>query len=148
MTDNGINRFIEKFGTARVLDKLQELEVENASDVLTIIANAGSHHAPDSIKRGFVYEASRGNLDFGSADSVHEEYERILRGVVSVLKERAWKKIYLIPFGHTTLALQIKMVVYRVTGIDTVDWFYHAPIGYFPLVFPLRQIIVSASDQI
>ena len=38
-------------------------------DVLTIVTNEGVHHLPDTYRRGTVYVASRGSLDFSSAES-------------------------------------------------------------------------------
>src|SRR5258707_15166277 len=118
-----LNELIRKIGEERALKIIQRAVHDNASaeSMLTIVANQGSHHLPDMYLRGMVYVASIGNLDFSSMERVHEQYNEILSRLASVLKSKPWTRIYLIPFGHSTLAMQIKLLVYRITRIETVE---------------------------
>jgi len=52
-------------------------------------------------------------------------------------------RVYWVPFGPTTLSLQIKILVYRVTSIETIDGLYDGTGGYYELSFSQRGIIAS-----
>ena len=58
------------------------------------------------------------------ADAINDLYILLLRPLAEKLREKAWKKIYLVPTGPTTLALQIKLLVYHITRISTIDLLY------------------------
>jgi hypothetical protein len=142
-----VKKFVDRFGIDEVRKKLSELEEtseKGRDNVLTILCNSGVHRAPPHILNGYVYEASRGNLDFSNLASIEAVYSEILVSVTQVLKRERWDKIYLVPFGHPTLSMQIKVLVYRVTGMDTTDWFYLGELGYLPLSLPIRSLIVAA----
>jgi hypothetical protein len=140
-----LEKLLQILGEKRALEVLERAaSTAKVPTELTIIANAGVHHIPDDIFRGRVYLASEGNLDFSSAETVQSEYEEVLSNLAKVLKSQRWERIYLVPFGPTTLSLQIKLMVYRVTAIETVDWFYAGNGEYFQLAFPQRKIISKA----
>lgn len=122
-------------------------DTEPMGDTLTIIANVGVHHLPAELLRGHVFKASVGNLDFSSISSVRAEYRRILKKLAGVLKNKKWKTVYLVPFGHSTLSMQIKLLVYRVTRIETVDIFYDGQGHYYDLSLDQRAIIVNSGGK-
>jgi hypothetical protein len=127
------------------LDRLADQSAN--AEALTIIVNEGVHHLPDEYRRGRVYVASRGSLDFSTPDTIHAEFTRILRDAARVLKSRQWRKVYLVPFGPSTLSMQLKLLVYRVTDLETVD-VMHVPHGpRVDIALSLREIIVSADDD-
>src|SRR6266436_7434856 len=141
-----LSALIQKMGEERALKIIQRTIRDDASaqSILTVVANQGSHHLPEMYLRGTIYVASTGNLDFSSIELVHEQYSEILSRLASVLQSQLWKRIYLIPFGHSTLAMQIKLLVYRITRIETVDLFYDGKGGYSDLQIELRPIIVAS----
>lgn len=94
------------------------------SEELTIVSNAGMHNIPSAYVHGELYVASDGNLELSSQENISETYASVLQRLAAKLREKAWKKIYLIPTGPTTLALQIKLLVYHVTRLSTIDLFY------------------------
>lgn len=114
---------------------------------MTIVANKGVHHLPSECLRGEVFYASEGNLDFSSIEVVKSQYEQILRVVAIILKKCPWKQIYLIPFGHSTLCMQIKLLVFRVTRIVTIDLFYDGKGHYSDLCIEQRNLIVSSQEN-
>lgn len=145
--DKLINELVELQGEVAVENLIKNsIQSNNKEGVLTILANKGVHHVPSSIVRGELFVASEGSLDFSCKESVLNEYEKILRALAMKLKESAWKEIYLIPFGHSTLSMQIKLLVYRVTHIETQDVFYTKDGKYYDLCVDLRSIIVRASS--
>ncbi len=112
-------------------------------DVLTIVVNEGVHHMPEEYLFGEVFYASAGNLNFSSEITVYEEYQNVLSNVARKLKSKPWKHIYIVPFGPSTLSMQIKLLVYRITRIDSIDLFYLGDGEYFTLELDQRNIIVS-----
>lgn len=139
-----VEDYIGLFGPERVLNKLSELTLSDEPNALTIVCNAGVHRLPNDILIGEVYYASEGNIDFASSESVLAEYDRILLNIATTLKSSRWDRIYVIPHGPTTLAMQIKLLCYRVLGFETVDWFYASHLGYFKLDIRLRDVSLGA----
>ncbi|TGN17908.1 hypothetical protein [Leptospira idonii] len=119
-----LNDYINIFGENKLVELLTEKIKENEGEILTIIANKTHHFTPTEYLHGDIFIASEGNLDFSSKDSIILTYKTILKGVLNKLKEKSWKKIYLIPSGHSTLSLQIKALVYHTVRLETIDLFY------------------------
>jgi hypothetical protein len=86
-------------------------------------------------------------LDFSSIAAVKRQYEEILGGLAALLKKRTWTRIYLVPFGPSTLCMQIKLLVFRVTRLETVDVFYDGRGNYADLEILQRQLIVQSRDS-
>jgi hypothetical protein len=143
-----LDALIEKIGEERALEIIRGSNHKaDSASTLTIVANQGSHHLPDMYKRGLVHIASKGNLDFSSTVRVYQQYNEILSHLAMVLKSRSWSRIYLIPFGHSTLSMQIKLLVYRITRIETIDLLYDGKGGYSDLEIELRPIIVGSGEE-
>src|SRR5687768_15160737 len=112
--DVALRRAVESVGLKRVREVLQEVaDTGRDGDVLTIIVNEGIHVLGAAHRRGEVFSASQGSLDFSNARSIASEYRKALSKTARKLKERSWRRIYIVPFGPTTLAMQIKLLVYR-----------------------------------
>jgi hypothetical protein len=146
--DEQLRAIILELGAARALEILTSARNSKSDDVLTIIANEGTHHLPSAFQRGMVWTASSGMLDFSSSSRVHQQFDEILERLARVLKSRTWSRIYLVPFGHVALSVQIKLLVYRITRLETVDLFYDGKGGYFDLEMELRPIIVRATSEL
>lgn len=114
-----IDSYIAEHGQSSLISKLQANNCDQSE--LTIIANAGVHPYHPLHRRGEIFVASHGNLDFSTKDSITSEIESILVKVTKKLKERRWNKVYLVPFGPAPLSLQIKSLVYKVLNIETID---------------------------
>lgn len=141
-----LTKALKQAGEEKVAARLKELAVAS-EDVLTIIANAGVHHLPERFRRGEVFTASEGSLDFSTAETVKAEFEGILRRVSTKLLERAWKSVYIIPFGPTCLSMQLKLLVYRVTGIESIDVMQIANGDRVDVDLELRELIVSGTME-
>ena len=143
---NLLNEALERIGEDRLTEellKLSSIDTNAGEQTLTIIANEGIHHLPQSLARGEVLVASKGSLDFSSNESIDREFTKILKNIAQKLKEREWKKIYLIPFGPSNLSMLIKLLVYRVTHIETIDLFY-IDSQYREVHIKLRQLITES----
>lgn len=144
MPNAELDSLIMQYGTEATIALIKrEMSSRASGSTLTIIANEGTHHLPDAYTRGEVYVATKGNLDFSSVDRVKAQYEKVIIDLSQKLKSRTWHQIYLIPFGHTTLCMQIKLLVYRVTRIETVDLFYDGRGNYSDLSIEQRDLIVG-----
>ena len=144
---SNLNDLIEKIGHDRAIDILSRFAQEDAeadAHVLTIVSNKGVHHLPEDILRGEVFYASEGNLDFSSLDTVSVEFREILGGLAEKLKSKKWKRIHIIPFGPCALSMQIKLLVYRITRIESVDIFYLGEGEYVDLEINQRNVIVGS----
>lgn len=141
-----LNDLASQLGYEEACEILQQhVSVSRVSqDVLTIVVNQGVHHMPEKYLYGEVFYASEGNLDFSSEATVYEEYQNVLSNVARKLKSKSWKRIYIVPFGPSTLSMQIKLLVYRITRIESVDLFYSGDGEYFTLELDQRDIIVTA----
>ena len=144
-----LDQCVSKLGEEAVEKALQLLVADesgpDASQVLTIVANAGVHTIPESYLRGEVYVASRGNWRVDNDETLNSHVSQILTGVARKLKERQWRRIYLIPTGHPAVSMNIKLLVYRAIRLNTIDWVYING-EYYLLTIDQREISIGADD--
>jgi hypothetical protein len=140
-----LSRAVETAGEESVAKTLLKLTEPEPSGEITIICNAGIHSIPESFIHGELYVASTGTLDASSKQSIEDAYRLILIALAVKLREKAWRKIYLVPTGPTTLALQVKLLIYNITRIATIDLFY-ARGDYFELDLDYRTYLASEAQ--
>jgi hypothetical protein len=135
---------ITTVGERKVIDTLEKLGAltQPHGIDLTIIANSGMHSIPEEFIHGEKYVVSHGNLDLSSPEAIERSYTQVLRSLADRLRERTWRNIFLIPTGPTTLTLQIKLLVYHVTRLSTIDLHYSQG-KYFELDFNYRSYLAS-----
>lgn len=143
-----LSRAIRSSGSTRVRAALEQLASSERSrtEELTIIANVGVHKVPQEFLRGEVYEASRGNWNASGEAELSRELEQILRRLVKKLRSKAWKRIYLVPTGHPILSMQIKMMVYRILRLNTVDLYYKGGV-YLDINLDQRAIALREGES-
>jgi hypothetical protein len=137
-----IKEFIDKFGEENLEQLLESRLAEDS--ILTIIGNEGIHSIPSQYIHGEVYVASKGNLNLSSEEAIANEYQIILKKLFAKLNEKSWRKVYFVPTGHTTLALQIKQLVYHVLRQSTVDLFYSKG-TYIEIDIDYRELLFDKS---
>lgn len=137
--DSLIQSAVTEVGKRRALAAIESLIDDSRGDVLTVVANQGTHKIPDRYLRGEIFVASQGNLDFSSAREIKRQFQDILGALRDKLKERAWRKVYLIPTGHPALSIQIKLGIYRISRITTSDVFYYNG-QYFDIDIDIRHL--------
>ena len=144
-----LDQCVSKLGEEAVEKALQLLVADesgpDASQVLTIVANAGVHTIPESYLRGEVYVASRGNWRVDNDETLNSQVSQILTGVARKLKERQWRRIYLIPTGHPAVSMNIQLLVYRAIRLNTIDWVYING-EYYLLTIDQSEISIGADD--
>ncbi|WP_163783782.1 hypothetical protein [Myxococcus vastator] len=147
MSDKDILRLlVNRNGAEWITRELNRIDTSagDRSHTLTIISNVGIHPLPSEILQGEVFLASEGNLDFSSMNVIASQYADILTRLSQKLKSQEWTNIYILPFGHCTLSMQIKLLVYRVTRIEAKEIFHLGGGKYDILAIDQRPIINNA----
>lgn len=146
---HAISEAIEHSGREAVYKALLRLSgVSNdPDDTLTIITNLGVHPLPNEYLRGTVYVASHGSLDFSTSESIHQSFSNVLKPLARLLKSKEWHTIYVVPFGPTPLSMQIKLLVYRVCGVETIDVMHHPTLPRVDISINLRELIVHSDYE-
>ena len=122
-----VDSAVEAAGAERVAEVLRSVVGrESDADTLTLISNAGVHTIPDRYLRGGVYEVSRGDWAVSTAAEVQEELMGLLYNLARKLRSRSWRRVYLVPTGHPVLTVNVKLLVYRLLRINTIDLYYKA----------------------
>lgn len=137
-----IQELKEIYGESAVKNAINEWGIyDKKVRECTIIVNSGLHSFPESLLRGEVYEFSRGMLDFSSGDRVEKQIMELLIELAKFLRTEKWNRVYIVISGHCILSMQIKMLVYRLTRLETIDWFYDGSGNYYDIKIPMREIL-------
>jgi hypothetical protein len=133
-------------GKGKVLQILSAVTASQSgeTETLTIVVNEGVHHLPEEYKRGEVFVASRGSLNFSSVESLHEEFRRVVRATARKLKSQAWSRVYIVPFGPTALSMQIKLLVYWVCGFQSIEVMHVPGEPRVDVSIDLRKLILES----
>jgi hypothetical protein len=124
-----------------VLEALKQyLTLHAHSGGLVVIPCSGSHPEDQLRNLGEVFHASEGVLNIGDAASASQEFSRALIRVKEKLSEKAWDKIYLATHGPAVLTAQIKLLVYRILHVETIDLLY-VNNSYLPIAINQTHLI-------
>jgi hypothetical protein len=144
-----ISQLISRYGKSKVRIALENAAANDSNGhVCTIIANRGIHIFPEEILIGDIFVFSEGMVDFTSKETIKREISENLFRLTDFLREKKWKSVYLVISGHAILSMQIKLLVYRVTRLETVDWFFDGAGRYIPIDIHVRALIASARGHI
>jgi hypothetical protein len=144
-TREAVQRFIDFFGEEKLYSLTSDYIKSYSSSTLTIIANKGVHNLVPEHIRGEVFFASEGMLDFSNAQSAENEIRAILQKVSRKLSEKSWSKIFLVPFGPAILTANIKLLVYRIHHIETIDVLHAGTNSYFDIHISQRALITQSN---
>lgn len=142
-----VAELLKEIGEAELIAILDGIRGSSRTKVLTIVANEGLHLLPDKFRRGEIFSVTEGNFDTSSVSRLKESFETSLIQLAIKLKSANWEKIYVVPFGHVTMSMQIKLLVYRITGIDSIDLFHLGSGKYFDLSIKQRALITKVAKQ-
>lgn len=143
-----IDLYIRKHGRSALLAKISDDEDDDISDVLTIVCNSGLHPLYSLHRRGEIFFASEGSLDFSSEDAAVKTLTSVLQRVAIKLKERSWRTVFIVPFGPAVLSMQIKALVYRVLNIDSIDVLHAGEGVHYDVRIDIRDVAVNADTAI
>lgn len=127
----------------RGVEFVKDVLAEEQDNILTIVSNSGVHPVPQEFVFGELYIASTGTLDFSNVRTVNAEIDNIIKALHRKLVEKKWKKIYVIPFGHSVISMNIKLAVYRTLRIETTDVFYFGGGEYGVLDREMRPLLAG-----
>lgn len=137
-----LERLVESYGAERVFDTTRDVvQRKLVGNICTIVINEGIHVFPDYIIQGDKYVLYRGSLDFGDSEALRAEATQHLRELSIYLGRKKWSKIYTVISGHAAICMQVKLLVYRMTHLETVDWAFDGKGNYLRLHIPIREII-------
>ena len=134
-----IDNLIGEHGYQSVFDAIQSKKSKET--VLVIIGNCGLHPVPQILNDAEYYCATQGNLDFSTPETIKYEIEKMTKNLSNKLREKKWRDVYVLPFGHPVFSMYIKMTVYRVLGIDSKEIFHRGEGKYALISLDLRQHI-------
>ena len=136
----------ERYGEEVVLGEVRALALKNAPAAsCTIVVNQGMHTIPDHLIVGEKFIFYEGSVDLSSEIALHRFTTSHLERLTVFLKSRKWKKVYLVLSGHVAMCVQVKLAVYRVTHVESVDWVFDGAGNYLKLDIPMRRILTSIS---
>lgn len=144
-----LKELTRRVGKRKLRAHLKSILQDDNTKTLTIISNYALHPLRRVHQRGEVFVASEGSFDFSRPKAIQQQLEHVLERVLRKLKERAWQKVYLVPFGPAVLAMQIKLLVYRTLHIETVDVMHIGEERYTDIEIHQRELkgLVSTLKQ-
>jgi hypothetical protein len=141
-----VEEFIDQLGEDALLKALSATLDRKADEyTMTIVCNRGVHAIPDSMVRGEEFTLSEGrSIDTSSSERMCDSMSEILTPLARKLKEKNWRKIYMIPSGHPLLYAHAKLMVFQITRIETTDCVYVGDGEYIDLHLSHRAIATAA----
>ena len=137
-----VEEFTEAFGTEELINLLSsKLERSATRNVLTIVCDDTLHKIPSDLVDGDLFVFSSGNFDTSSEQAMLHYLEERVLALYAQLNTKTWKRIRLIFSGHAILASTVKLVVYRVTHLETEDVVYFGEHGYLRIHLRLRELL-------
>ena len=145
-TKKSIEEFIKQRGEDALVEVLSTILNRQADEyTMTIVCNRGVHAIPESMVRGEEFTLSEGrSIDTSSREKMYDSVSEILVPLARTLKEKNWRRIYMIPSGHPLLYAHAKLMVFQITRIETTDCVYVGDGQYVDLYVSHRSIATSA----
>ena len=141
-----LKKLQHRYGADLLKLEFDRLTQDTAStSVCTILINDGLHYFPKTLFVGECFVFYSGGLDLSSEQALEKEMAVSLVKLQNFLRKRKWERIYTIISGHAAACMQVKLAVYRITHIETIDWVFDGAGNYLKLELPLRQILTDAS---
>lgn len=134
------------FGADSVVDAAKKLSADLEQEaVCTIIVNEGMHHIPSRIIRGEKYVYSHGPLDFSSEEALNRQLSNYAIGLIDFLKSRKWARIFVVISGHAVACMSVKLIVFRVTHMESEDWVFDGDGNYLLSDLNIRSRLRKSS---
>lgn len=136
-----IQALITKYGKTEFLKSVNQLELTSYENAMTIVCNSGLHPLPIELARGNVINATSGNIDFTNEESARLQIVEAIQKVYKALHKYRPSRVYLLPWGPAAISCQVKHIVYKTLGLETIDILYLGEGRYIDLDIPSRSII-------
>lgn len=134
---------VKKYLGSNSKDRLLELlsMKKESGKTLTIVPDETMHRIPANLIEGEKFLFSVGNIDTTDSTTVKAHMVDKLSKLFEKLRSEKWSNIRLIYSGHAILPAYIKLMVYRVTHLETEDFAYFGDAGYIRLKIDIREEI-------
>lgn len=142
-----LTQFISTYGEHELAAYLKKRILIIEIDTLTVICNVGVHSIPASVIRGEEFIFSHGQVKLDNNDEIIEQMTNLLSALARKLKERNWKKIFIVPSGHPLFYAHAKYMIYRVTRIEAIDVIYIGDGKYVDVQLQHRPIIAGTYSE-
>jgi len=136
-----VNEFVAHRGTEALLNALGQGHGEASQ--LTIVSDEMMHRVPQDLIIGEKYVFSKELLDASSNAALELGLRERLKDLFVLLKSRRWNSVRLVFSGHALLSAHVKLLVYRVTHLETEDYAYFGESGYRRIKLNLRRDLQS-----
>lgn len=141
-----VDRFVSQYSEDELCAYLEK-RISGQYDVLTIIGDRTLHKIQEDLIEGTVFDFNNGSIDASSDDAVKKHMISALMRLYDILKSRNWGKVKLIYSGHALFTAHIKIMVYRILHLDTVDVAFFGADGYRTVSINLREEISKISQK-
>lgn len=139
-----IDDIIAKYGPHAALSAMQSATRSiTHGNACTIIVNGGLHRFPPEILVGEVYTFYEGSLDLSDESILQSFLESRLLDLATFLRSRKWKNISVVISGHAAVCMQVKLAIYRITHIESIDWVFDGAGNYLRLAIPMRRVLTA-----
>lgn len=140
--DEELDALVRLHGANAVLSAARRVEqLDDALNVCTILVNVGVHSMPEYLLNGEVYVFYEGSVDLSSEKNLKEFTDQKILSLREFLRTKKWNQIYIVISGHAAMCMQVKLAVYRITHIETVDWVFDGAGRYLKLEVPMRKLL-------
>lgn len=147
--DEQLNGLITQFGTDEIGKALRRLErLRPSQNSATIIVNEGVHKIPDALLRGEVYTVYRGSLDLTNETGLIDQLSDSLSDLADFLLSKKWSHIAVVISGHAIVNMQVKLLIYRITHLYTLDWVFDGKGSYLAMEIDLRSLILNRRRRV
>lgn len=144
---NDLIALAQKYGAQDVVRTANKLLTPANQEHLTIIPDDALHSIPTHLISGESFVVSRKNLNAETDQTLTNELIDRLMPLEHKLRSREWRRVSLILTGHCLLSVAIKMLVYRITHIETEDIAYFSGLGYRKVSINYRDLVSSRSKN-
>ncbi|WP_300291590.1 hypothetical protein [Brevundimonas sp.] len=117
------------------LDRMQRV----GRSALVVVCNAGVHPLPALPPGAEVFNATEGQLDLSSEQSVAAVLDGVAARLKTIFASESFSDIYVIPFGHAAISAAINLMIFRITGKTPKVYFHLGGGEYFILNWDIRQ---------
>lgn len=146
--ESELKALLDRYGARPLRDKLDEIAAESSEPATaTILVNEGVHFFPEMLFRGERFIVYSGSLNLSSEEGLRIEVTQVLSRLATFLLSKKWRRIYLIISGHAAICMQVKLLVYRVTHLETVDIVFDGGGNYLRLSLNMRHLLAQARQN-
>lgn len=138
-----LDKIVKSYGLDKTREALSGIERLSKFKVCTIVVNKGLHHFPEDILHGRVFYFSDSSLPMETRDVAEKWMSERLIKLKEFLHSQKWSEIYLLISGHAAACVQVKLAIYRITHIESIDIAFDGKGNYINIEIPMRRLLTG-----